>query len=129
MASRHGRSYFEITAKRTTNLASTNSTTLGAFPINLPSAAEQQVILEVVAIETSTLDVAVKQAEREIELLREYRTRLIAGVVTGKLDVRAAAARLPDDGDDGDTDADELPESEEVIDDAELDAEPEEVDA
>ena len=33
--------------------------------------------------------------EREIELLREYRTRLIADVVTGKLDVREAAARLP----------------------------------
>ncbi|TAL82284.1 MAG: restriction endonuclease subunit S, partial [Candidimonas sp.] len=32
---------------------------------------------------------------REIELLREYQTRLIADVVTGKLDVREAAARLP----------------------------------
>ena len=30
-------------------------------------------------------------------LLREYRTRLIADVVTGKLDVREAAARLPED--------------------------------
>ena len=30
-------------------------------------------------------------------LAREYRTRLIADVVTGKLDVRAAAARLPDE--------------------------------
>jgi hypothetical protein len=35
------------------------------------------------------------RAEREIELLREYRTRLVADVVTGKLDVRAAAAKLP----------------------------------
>ena len=34
---------------------------------------------------------------REISLLREYRTRLIADVVTGKLDVREAAARLPDE--------------------------------
>ena len=32
-----------------------------------------------------------------IELSREYRTRLIADVVTGKLDVREAAARLPDE--------------------------------
>ena len=30
-------------------------------------------------------------------LLREYRTRLIADVVTGKLDVREAASRLPDE--------------------------------
>ena len=34
--------------------------------------------------------------ERQIDLLREYRTRLIADVVTGKLDVRAAA-RLQDE--------------------------------
>ena len=33
---------------------------------------------------------------REIELVREYRTRLIADVVTGKLDVREAASILPD---------------------------------
>ena len=36
-------------------------------------------------------------ASDEIDLLREYRTRLIADVVTGKLDVREAAARLPDE--------------------------------
>jgi hypothetical protein len=35
--------------------------------------------------------------EREIELLREYRIRLVADVVTGKLDVREAAARLPEE--------------------------------
>ncbi len=34
--------------------------------------------------------------ERETALLREYRTRLIADVVTGKLDVREAAAALPE---------------------------------
>ena len=33
-------------------------------------------------------------AQRLRSLLREYRTRLIADVVTGKLDVREAAARL-----------------------------------
>ena len=35
-------------------------------------------------------------ANRLIGLVREYRTRLIADVVTGKLDVREAAADLPD---------------------------------
>ena len=33
----------------------------------------------------------------KIELVQEYRTRLIADVVTGKLDVREAAAQLPDE--------------------------------
>jgi type I restriction enzyme S subunit len=32
---------------------------------------------------------------REIALIQEFRTRLIADVVTGKLDVRAVAASLP----------------------------------
>jgi type I restriction enzyme S subunit len=40
--------------------------------------------------------VAVSQVVREIELLREYHSRLIADVVTGKLDVRTAAADLPE---------------------------------
>ena len=35
--------------------------------------------------------------QRDITLLREYHTRLIADVVTGKLDVRQAAALLPDE--------------------------------
>jgi type I restriction enzyme S subunit len=39
---------------------------------------------------------AIANFEREITLLREYRTRLTADVVTGKLDVRSAAASLPD---------------------------------
>lgn len=39
----------------------------------------------------------ISRLEREIELLREYLTRLVADVVTGKLDVRKAAARLPDE--------------------------------
>ena len=33
----------------------------------------------------------------QVDLIREYRTRLIADVVTGKFDVREAAARLPDE--------------------------------
>ena len=39
----------------------------------------------------------VHRLQREVSLLREYRTRLIADVVTGKLDVREWAARLPDE--------------------------------
>lgn len=55
--------------------------------------------------ETHLLTAATDRLEREIELLREYRTRLVADVVTGKLDVRAVAAILPDapaQGDDND---------------------------
>ena len=39
---------------------------------------------------------AADRAQHEVSLLREYRTRLISDVVTGKLDVREAAATLPE---------------------------------
>src|SRR5208337_3640290 len=47
--------------------------------------------------EVGKLAEAIGRLEREIELLREYRARLTADVVTGKLDVREAAARLPNE--------------------------------
>ena len=50
-----------------------------------------------IEVATHDLNDAISAARREIDLLREYRTRLIADVVTGKLDVREAAARLPDE--------------------------------
>ena len=60
----------------------------------LPPLEEQKQIVCYVAAETKTLTTAIGRAEREIELLREYRTRLVADVVTGKLDVRSAATGL-----------------------------------
>jgi type I restriction enzyme S subunit len=65
--------------------------------VPLPSLVEQQAILEFAAVEQALLLAAISRLEREIELLREYRTRIVADVVTGKLDVREAAARLPDE--------------------------------
>jgi type I restriction enzyme S subunit len=43
------------------------------------------------------IDKAVLRTRNEIDLLREYRTRLVADVVTGKLDVREVAASLPEE--------------------------------
>ena len=99
MGSCHGRIYFEVTAKRTTNLATTNRTTLGNFPMYLPGVIEQQAILDHIADQCGLKDAIIAQARRQIELLQEYRSRLIADVVTGKLDVRDAAAQLPDEAD------------------------------
>jgi type I restriction enzyme S subunit len=62
-----------------------------------PGIHEQRAILKKITDESSPIDTAISRIEREITLLREYRTRLIADVVTGQLDVRDAAARLPDD--------------------------------
>ncbi len=100
MASQHGRTYFQLTAKQTTNLAATNSTTLRAFPILRPPLDEQLAIIDDIGRQTVAVSKAVEDAQREISLLREYRIRLIADVVTGKLDVREAAARLPQESED-----------------------------
>jgi len=61
---------------------------------------EQDRIVRAISEETAPLSTTIERARREIDLLREYRTRLIADVVTGKLDVREAAARLPQEAED-----------------------------
>jgi len=63
----------------------------------VPPLAEQVAIVDEAERATRTLNTTISRLEREIELLREYRTRLVADVVTGKLDVREAALRLPDE--------------------------------
>jgi type I restriction enzyme S subunit len=133
MTSDYGRNYFQLTAKKTTNLASTNSTTLKSFPIFLPGIQEQEEILAYIGRESSCLDAAISKSLRQIAIIREYRTRLITDVVTGKLDVREAAANLPDELkeqeplDEADTEV-ESEGAEEVMD-SDLDASPEEVEA
>ena len=68
---------------------------LGMFQTPLPPLEEQALIVTSLRFETGKFSSAISRLEREIDLLREYRTRLVADVVTGKLDVREAAARLP----------------------------------
>lgn len=60
-----------------------------------PSLQEQAEILSFIAREGAPFDAAIFRLERGIDRLREYRTRLVADVVTGRLDVRAAVAKLP----------------------------------
>ena len=69
------------------------------LPLPVPPGPEQNRIADHVGETTTDIDAAIIRARRQIELLQEYRTRLIADVVTGKLDVREAAAGLPDEGD------------------------------
>ena len=68
-----------------------------SFRLALPSVDDQEQIVEKLALDTTAIRSAMERTHREISLLREYRTRLIADVVTGKLDVREAAASLPDE--------------------------------
>jgi type I restriction enzyme S subunit len=61
----------------------------------IPPTTEQDSLCGALTKDLSRFQIAFGRASREIELLREYRARLVADVVTGKLDVRAAAAKLP----------------------------------
>lgn len=68
---------------------------LMSIAIAVPPRDEQERITASVTAATAGLRIAIERARSEMELLKELRTRLIADVVTGKLDVREAAAALP----------------------------------
>lgn len=83
--------------KQTTGIQNLNEKAYLSLTIGVPPLKEQAELLGALAQAVEPIDTAISRLEREIELLREYRTRLVADVVTGKLDVREAAARLPDE--------------------------------
>ena len=91
---------FQGTAKSTVD--SLRLPMLQDFPVALPPPSEQRAIFEYLNEATVDIDSAIVRARRQIELVQEYRTKLIADVVTGKLDVREAAAQLPEEADDQD---------------------------
>lgn len=61
-----------------------------------PPIEEQLAIAEAIADLQAASDATATKIEREITLLQEFRTRLVADVVTGQVDVRAIAASLPE---------------------------------
>ena len=82
--------------RQRTNLQSTSARAIGIPAVSEASSDRPSTSL-VKAIKHQARSELEEAAQREIALLREYRTRLIAEVVTGKLDVREAASRLPDE--------------------------------
>jgi type I restriction enzyme S subunit len=74
-----------------------SDSTLADFKMPIAPFDLQNEIVASVTNETGPLTTAIERYEREITLLREYRTRLVADVVTGKLDVREAALSLPEE--------------------------------
>ena len=65
------------------------------FQLAFPPLNEQSEIVQHIRFECGTINTAIAHTEREIALMQEYRTRLTADIVTGKLDVRETAANLP----------------------------------
>jgi len=72
-----------------------NVADIKALTVLVPPRREQDAICAHLDSQLRVYDASISRTEREIALMQEYRTRLTADVVTGKLDVRAAAAKLP----------------------------------
>ena len=81
--------------KQTTGIQNIDSSSYLSELVGVPPPEEQAAIIEHLEKETTNIDNAIDRSRRQIELMQEYRTRLIADVVTGKLDVREAAEELP----------------------------------
>lgn len=69
----------------------------------VPPVSEQVAIVLYTEHETQALNTTITRLKREIELLHEYRTRLVADVITGKLDVREAAKTVPQEAEEPET--------------------------
>lgn len=117
--------------KQTTGIQNLDEYEYFSTAIGVPAIDEQDAILAWIGDGVQGLDIAIDRERRAIGLLREYRTRLIADVVTGKLDVREAAGNLPDEAEEPELLADEdlLADESEVDDTVEDEAALEEVEA
>jgi len=82
-ASQFGRDYFESTGKRTTNLASTNSTKLGLLPIPLPPIYEQREIVNYIENNLKQVQKINESIVKQINKILNFRKSLIHECVTG----------------------------------------------
>ena len=86
-ASDVGRSYFDVTAIKTTNLACTSSSKVLAFTIPLPPIEEQIEIVGFIKKRSLELDKLIMKKELLVQELERYKKSLIYEVVTGKREV------------------------------------------
>jgi type I restriction enzyme, S subunit len=93
MASQYGRDYFQATGKRTTNLASTNSTKVGLFPIPLPATGVQDAICNHLNEKLADVRRIMNSIESQIDTLIDYRKSLIHECVTGQRRISEANVR------------------------------------
>ncbi len=89
-AAQYGRDYFEATGKRTTNLAATNATKVGAFYIPLPPVAEQRELVRYLDTELGRLNAIEANIRKQIDTLIAYRKSLIHECVTGQRRIASA---------------------------------------
>lgn len=79
---------FIVSCGKFTTMPIINQDETKSLRIPVPPVPEQTNIVLYINEECLAIDQAINRAQREIELMREYRTRLISDVVTGQVDVR-----------------------------------------
>ena len=82
-----GRTYFDVTAVKTTNLACTSSSKVLAFTIPLPSLDEQNEIVSYLKEKCNYIDDVITKKEQFVNELENYKKSLIYEYVTGKREV------------------------------------------
>ncbi len=90
MSADYFQSALSLKATSTTAQPKLNKDDVKLMALPLPSINEQELIVHFLDNQSSEIDGAIYKAEKQIELLQEYRTALISEAVTGKIDVREA---------------------------------------
>lgn len=94
LRSLHARGAIRPYINQTTGLQNLDLGKYFAIEVPIPNFSEQQGFVDRVAVVADQSDALRRRARMEIELLSEFRTRLVADVVTGQVDVRGITANL-----------------------------------
>lgn len=81
----------------TVTMESLRRPVLASFRVAVPDEHAQWALVERIEARVADTAKVIEKTQREIALLQEFRSRLVADVVTGQVDVRAIAATLPDE--------------------------------
>ncbi|HEY3829588.1 MAG TPA: restriction endonuclease subunit S [Solirubrobacteraceae bacterium] len=84
----YARAYFEMTASKTTGIASTSTSKIASFRVPLPPISEQRKIVDAAEQQLSKIAAIQERLTIQIARLKEHRQALIATAVTGELDIQ-----------------------------------------
>jgi len=90
--SSYARAYFEVTASKTTGIASTSTTKIASFRVPLPPSHTQAQVVARWQTTNAKITTAIDTLTSQNALLREHRQALITAAVTGDLSIPGAAA-------------------------------------
>lgn len=85
-----------LAQSNTVTMESLRRPVLTSFRVAVPDQHAQRLLAERIEARVADIAQVIEKTQREISLLQEFRTRLVADVVTGQVDVRGVAVTLPD---------------------------------